>query len=136
MIDQLQETDWKLSKGFLALQNHTPKSTTTMEARSRKPVSSNEGIRIERERERDREYRRSFSSHGNGKKALRSNYFSLESMLLLVCLTASLLILPLILPPLPPPPFLLLLLPIGILALLMILAFMPCNVRDLTYTYM
>ncbi|KMT15600.1 hypothetical protein BVRB_3g059460 [Beta vulgaris subsp. vulgaris] len=81
---------------------------------------------------RNREYRRSFSQ-GNGKKALRGSYFGLESMLLLVCLTASLLILPLILPPLPPPPFLLLLVPIGIFGLLMILAFMPSNVRDLTY---
>lgn len=65
-----------------------------------------------------------------------SGYFSLESFCLLICLTVSLLILPLILPPLPPPPFMLLLLPIGILVVLMILAFMPSNVRDLTYTYM
>ncbi|KAF8041704.1 hypothetical protein BT93_A0338 [Corymbia citriodora subsp. variegata] len=67
---------------------------------------------------------------------LASGYFSLESLYLLICLTVSLLILPLILPPLPPPPFMLLLLPIGILVVLMILAFMPSNVRDLTYTYM
>ncbi|XP_022930113.1 ARGOS-like protein [Cucurbita moschata] len=46
----------------------------------------------------------------------------------LVCLAASLLILPLILPPLPAPPLmLLLLLPIGILGMLMVLAFMPSN---------
>lgn len=52
----------------------------------------------------------------------------------LVCLAASLLILPLILPPLPPPPLLLLLLlPIGILGMLMVLAFMPSNdTKDIT----
>ncbi|GAB4858971.1 hypothetical protein Ancab_010443 [Ancistrocladus abbreviatus] len=82
-----------------------------------------------------RDYQRSFSQV-NVKKSFRVSYFSLESMLLLVCLTASLLILPLIVPPLPPPPFMLLFLPIAILALLMILAFMPYNARDVTYTYM
>ncbi|CAL5417161.1 unnamed protein product [Camellia sinensis] len=84
-------------------------------------------------------YHRSFSQ-GQG-HARRIFPFSIESSLLLVCLTASLLILPLILPPLPPPPFMLLLLPIGILAVLMILAFMPSSdVRHITttatYTYM
>ncbi|XP_051126407.1 protein AUXIN-REGULATED GENE INVOLVED IN ORGAN SIZE-like [Andrographis paniculata] len=62
-------------------------------------------------------------------------YFPVESLCLLVCLTASLLILPLILPPLPPPPSLLLLLPIFILALLMFLAFMPSDSRKATYAY-
>lgn len=86
------------------------------------------------------EYHRSLSQgigKGSSRRLLpaRASYFSLESLLLLLCLTASLLILPLILPPLPPPPFMLLLLPIGILAVLMILAFMPSNVRDITYTY-
>ncbi|KAL0551652.1 hypothetical protein IC582_010741 [Cucumis melo] len=59
----------------------------------------------------------------------------------LLCLAASLLILPLVLPPLPPPPLmLLLLLPIGILGMLMVLAFMPSNdTKDITsssHTYM
>ncbi|KAJ0035760.1 hypothetical protein Pint_26474 [Pistacia integerrima] len=80
------------------------------------------------------EYHRSYSQ-GTSRRLLPANYYSLESLLLLICLTASLLILPLILPPLPPPPFMLLLLPIGILAVLMVLAFMPSNVRDITYTY-
>lgn len=57
----------------------------------------------------------------------RSSYFSLESMLVLVGLTASLLILPLILPPLPPPPFMLLLLPLCIFAVLMVFAIMPSS---------
>ncbi|XP_073307205.1 protein AUXIN-REGULATED GENE INVOLVED IN ORGAN SIZE-like [Primulina huaijiensis] len=64
-----------------------------------------------------------------------SRYFTLKPLFLLVCLTASLLILPLILPPLPPPPFMLLLLPICILAVLMVLAFMPSNVREMIYCF-
>ncbi|KAF7851373.1 hypothetical protein BT93_L4044 [Corymbia citriodora subsp. variegata] len=74
-------------------------------------------------------------SMGRGKFSQVTTNFSLEWILLLMCLTAILLILPLILPPLPPPPSMLLLLPIAILTVLMILAFMPSNVRDLTYTY-
>lgn len=69
-------------------------------------------------------------SQGPGKRIFSASYFSIESMLLLVCLTASLLLLPLVLPPLPPPPFMLLLVPICIFGLLMVLAFMPSsNVR-------
>lgn len=62
-------------------------------------------------------------SQGHGGRMGR--YFTHESLFVLVCLTASLLILPLILPPLPPPPFMLLMIPICILGLLMILAFNP-----------
>ncbi|KAF9679287.1 hypothetical protein SADUNF_Sadunf07G0124200 [Salix dunnii] len=79
------------------------------------------------------EYNRSLSQ-GSSRRLLTATHFSLVSLLLLICLTASLLILPLVLPPLPPPPFMLLLLPIGIFALLMVLAFMPSNARDITYT--
>ncbi|CAA0839323.1 Unknown protein [Striga hermonthica] len=68
------------------------------------------------------DYTRSLSQ-GHGKKMFR--YFTNESLLLLVCLTVSLIILPLVLPPLPPPPLMLLSVPIFILALLMVLAFMP-----------
>nr|GEV58064.1 ARGOS-like protein [Tanacetum cinerariifolium] len=57
----------------------------------------------------------------------RSSYFSLESMVVLVGLAASLLILPLILPPLPPPPFMLLLLPLCIFGVLMVFAIMPSS---------
>lgn len=144
MIGELRETDWKLPKSLFALRNYSPESIA-MDTRIRKNVAStmretssntmrnmystpmNEGMM-----RRDSEYRRSFPQ-GTGKKALRGSYFGLESMLLLVCLTASLLILPLILPPLPPPPLLLLLVPIGILGVLVILAFMPSNVKNLTY---
>ncbi|WMV40868.1 hypothetical protein MTR67_034253 [Solanum verrucosum] len=77
------------------------------------------------------EYGRLFSSQGKYAKRNVSStmsYFSLESMLFLICLTALLLLLPLILPPLPPPPpFMLLLIPIFIFILLIILAFMPSN---------
>lgn len=56
------------------------------------------------------------------------SYFSIESLLFLICLAALLLLLPLILPPLPPPPpFMLLMIPIFILLLLMVLAFMPSS---------
>jgi hypothetical protein len=41
----------------------------------------------------------------------------------------------LVLAPLPPPPFMLLLLPIGILVVLIVLAFMPSNARDITFAY-
>ncbi|KAI0493402.1 hypothetical protein KFK09_023518 [Dendrobium nobile] len=65
-------------------------------------------------------------------RSLSLGYFSVESFLLLACLTASLLFLPLILPPLPPPPAMLLLLPIGILLVLLILAFMHSDMRDVS----
>ncbi|MCD7458734.1 hypothetical protein HAX54_038989 [Datura stramonium] len=81
------------------------------------------------------EISRSFTQ-GHSKKMLSMSYFSLESIILLLCLTASLLLLPLILPPLPPPPFMLLLVPIFLLVVLMILAFMPSNVRNVTYSYL
>lgn len=71
----------------------------------------------------------------NSRKTFPLSYFSIESLLVLLCLTASLLLLPLILPPLPPPPFMLLLVPIGILAVLLILAFMPSDVRDVASSY-
>ncbi|XP_018437102.2 ARGOS-like protein [Raphanus sativus] len=69
----------------------------------------------------------SSSQSSRPRKLITASYFSLESVLVLVGLTASLLILPLILPPLPPPPFMLLLIPIGIMVLLMVLALMPSS---------
>ncbi|KAJ4957593.1 hypothetical protein NE237_024704 [Protea cynaroides] len=83
----------------------------------------------------DNDYRRSISQ-GNRIRSFPASYFSVESFLVLLCLTASLLILPVILPPLPPPPFMLLLLPIAILAVLMILAFMPWDIRDIALSFM
>ncbi|KAM7279838.1 hypothetical protein ACFE04_006972 [Oxalis oulophora] len=85
--------------------------------------------------EKRAEYHQNFSQGSNVGKKSRSSYFGLESLLLLVLLAASLLILPLVLPPLPPPPFMFLLIPIGILVLLMVIAFMPSNVKDGAYTY-
>lgn len=86
---------------------------------------------------RKMEYQRSFSQ-GHDRKV--KSYFTLQSLFLLICLTASLLVLPLILPPLPPPPpFMLLLLPVCLLVVLMFLAFLPSNVKQVTnnnYTYM
>lgn len=125
MNSEHSESKLRLSRAIINLQDHC--SSSIMDGRVRKiatPV-------VEK---RKMEYQRSYSQ-GTSRRLLPANYFSLESLLLLICLTASLLILPLILPPLPPPPFMLLLLPIGILAVLMVLAFMPSNVRDITYTY-
>ncbi|KAI3448781.1 hypothetical protein Pfo_005446 [Paulownia fortunei] len=48
-------------------------------------------------------------------------------LVVLAVFTASLLVLPPMLPPLPPPPMLLMLFPVGIMALLMALAFSPTN---------
>lgn len=73
---------------------------------------------------------------GNNRIGVGSEYFSLQSFLVLLCLTASLLILPLILPPLPPPPFMLLLLPVGIFVVLLVLAFMPSDVRGIASSYL
>ncbi|CAN6978998.1 unnamed protein product [Brassica oleracea var. botrytis] len=84
------------------------------------------------------EYIQTLSSQNSTRRLItKSSYFSLESMVVLVGLTASLLFLPLILPPLPPPPFMLLLVPIGIMVLLMVLALMPSsNAKHVTGTYM
>lgn len=127
---EVPEVDIRLSKGFIDLQAHCS-SGLDMDVKARP-----QGDEHQHYHQRSSLYHRSLShGRGSGRRLLPASYFSLESLLLLVCLTATLLILPLILPPLPPPPFMLLLLPIGILAVLMILAFMPSNVRDLTYTY-
>ncbi|XP_042433835.1 uncharacterized protein LOC122020132 isoform X1 [Zingiber officinale] len=85
------------------------------------------------DRDRDRD-RLSMASHGSRRQSVDNNsnpsssspaYFGAESCLLLLLLAVSLLILPLVLPPLPPPPSMLLLLPVGLLGVLFILAFMP-----------
>ncbi|XP_066337908.1 protein AUXIN-REGULATED GENE INVOLVED IN ORGAN SIZE-like [Miscanthus floridulus] len=70
------------------------------------------------------------------KKVIASTYFSIGAFLLLACLTVSLLILPLVLPPLPPPPSLLLWLPVCLLILLIVLAFMPTDVRSMAASYL
>lgn len=132
---EVPEADIKLSKGFINLQAHCS-SCLNMDVKARPQGDEGQKLEHPHYHQRSSLYRRSLShGRGSGRRLLPASYFSLESLLLLVCLTATLLILPLILPPLPPPPFMLLLLPIGILAVLMILAFMPSNVRDLTYTY-
>ncbi|GAB4825669.1 hypothetical protein Ancab_008542 [Ancistrocladus abbreviatus] len=131
MTFEVEETDLRLPKGLI---NHSS-SKIIMDRRMRSSTTATAAATPMVDEVKRRDHQGSFSQ-ANVKKPFKVSYFSIESLLLLICLTASLLILPLILPPLPPPPFMLLLLPIGILALLMILAFMPCNVRDLTYTYM
>lgn len=132
---ELPEAEARLSKGFIDL--HEQYSNCVMDGRSSiKRKISAASVELEYQHQRKVEYHHTLSQgKGSSRRLLPASYFSLESLLLLVCLTASLLILPLILPPLPPPPFMLLLVPIGILAVLMILAFMPCNMRDVTYPY-
>lgn len=124
MNAEKREAKLEMSKGFMNLQDQYLNSIMDVRA-ARNPTFSRRGGVVPLVEGRKSEYSRSLS----GGKMFR--YFTLESLFLLVCLTASLLILPLILPPLPPPPLMLLLLPICILGLLMILAFMPSsNVRD------
>ncbi|RXH94171.1 hypothetical protein DVH24_023855 [Malus domestica] len=84
------------------------------------------------------EYRRTLShGRGSGRSLLQASYFILKSLLIYLCLYASttLLIFSFDTSAIAFPRFMLLLHPIGILAVLMILAFRPFNVRDLTYTY-
>ncbi|CAL9161289.1 unnamed protein product [Musa hybrid cultivar] len=82
------------------------------------------------------EYKRTpMMHHEPDRRTSLSTYFSIESFLLLAFVTASLLVLPLILPPLPPPPSMLLLLPIGLLVVLLILAFMPSDIRNIASSY-
>ncbi|KAL9377372.1 hypothetical protein Peur_028707 [Populus x canadensis] len=128
------ESETRVPRSRINLQDRC--SSSIMDVRARKittnnPLAPPPNTRVEK---RKMEYNRSLSQ-GSSRRLLTASHFSLVSLLLLVCLTASLLILPLVLPPLPPPPFMLLLLPIGILVLLMFLAFMPSNARDITYTW-
>ncbi|XP_022849189.1 protein AUXIN-REGULATED GENE INVOLVED IN ORGAN SIZE [Olea europaea var. sylvestris] len=122
MINEQREPKLAMSNRFMNLQDQYLNSMMDVKAARNPTLLKRDGV-VQLVEGRKSENLRSFS----GRKTFR-----LESLFLLVCLTASLLILPLILPPLPPPPLMLLLLPICILALLMILAFVSSNVRDAT----
>lgn len=65
-----------------------------------------------------------------GTTAASQGYFSVELALVFVFVAASLAFLPLVLPPLSPPPFLLLLVPVGLLAVLVALAFVPLDAQS------
>ncbi|KAF5733561.1 hypothetical protein HS088_TW16G00001 [Tripterygium wilfordii] len=143
---EVPESDLRLPRGIINLEEHC--SSGIMDVRSRKvsmtATTKKTGTTNHHNHHHDyphviggkkMELHRTLLSHRSGKRLIPASYISLESLLLLICLTASLLILPLILPPLPPPPFMLLLVPVGIFVVLMILAFMPSNVRDITYAY-
>lgn len=68
----------------------------------------------------------SSNSHGGEVEGdFLSKYFNRKKLAVLVSITVALLVLPLVLPSLPPPPMVLLLLPICLLGLLLILAFVP-----------
>ncbi|KAL5206185.1 hypothetical protein ABZP36_034394 [Zizania latifolia] len=85
----------------------------------------------EQERQKQRRLNVADGGGGGGRASSLSSYFSTEAVLVLACVTVSLLVLPLILPPLPPPPSLLLLVPVCLLVLLMVLAFMPTDMRSM-----
>ncbi|MCD7465200.1 hypothetical protein HAX54_000778 [Datura stramonium] len=140
-ISERSEAKLRSSKGFINLEGHHQYVSNIMDM---KTTVNNSAAAFPRKNKNNNNYKigvegtkfsRSLSQSGTGKKVFSISYFSLESFLLLLCLSASLLLLPLILPPLPPPPFMLLLLPILILLLLMFLAFMPSNVKNVSYTY-
>jgi hypothetical protein len=57
-------------------------------------------------------------------------YFTAELVLACLFVAVSLALLPLVLPPLSPPPFLLLLVPVGLLAVLLALAFVPLDAHS------
>jgi hypothetical protein len=57
-------------------------------------------------------------------------YFTVELVMAFVCVTASLVLLPLVLPPLPPPPSLLLVVPVCLLAVLVAMAFVPLDAQS------
>ncbi|KAK1294521.1 hypothetical protein QJS10_CPA16g00029 [Acorus calamus] len=118
---------------------HRGLMSASMERGSRFTVSSNRGgfttprnQKRRPQRQQQQQHHQSPLMRGDGK----ASYFGVESFLVLLCLTASLLLLPLVLPPLPPPPFLLLLLPIGILGLLLVMAFMPSDIRGIASSYL
>lgn len=137
-MSERSEAKLRSSKGFVNLEGHHQYMSNIMDM---KTTVNNSAAAFPRKNNNNKigvegtKFSRSLSQSGTGKKVFSISYFSLESFLLLLCLSASLLLLPLILPPLPPPPFMLLLLPILILLLLMFLAFMPSNVKNVSYTY-
>lgn len=65
-----------------------------------------------------------------GTGAPPAGYFTAELVLACLFVAVSLALLPLVLPPLSPPPFLLLLVPVGLLAVLLALAFVPLDAHS------
>ncbi|GAA0154181.1 hypothetical protein LIER_37818 [Lithospermum erythrorhizon] len=134
MVVERQESELRQSNGMISIQDQyfrrladerTTTATTTTTKNLIPEVTMKQNVVRQQQ--------------GYGKKIMFSSpsYFGLESLVILVCLTASLLILPLILPPLPPPPFMLLSLPICILMGLVILAFSSSSGRGVSnYKYM
>ncbi|KAK7405533.1 hypothetical protein VNO78_06920 [Psophocarpus tetragonolobus] len=61
-------------------------------------------------------------------------FFNGVSILILAAVAVSTVLLPVVLPPLPPPPLVLLLFPVGIMAALILLVFVPSQVPVVTAT--
>ncbi|KAG9128908.1 hypothetical protein Leryth_009657 [Lithospermum erythrorhizon] len=127
MVMERQEAELRQSKGVISIQDwyfrRLMEETTPTKAKKPIPnITTTQNVRQQ--------------GHGQIMHS-SSSYFGSEYLVILICLTASILFLPLILPPLPPPPFMLLSLPICIFIVLMILAFSSSNTRGLTnYRYM
>jgi hypothetical protein len=62
--------------------------------------------------------------------APQPGYLNVQLIILFLSVAASLAFLPLVLPPLPPPPLSLLLVPVGLLAVLAALAFVPLDAQN------
>ncbi|CAM0884005.1 unnamed protein product [Alopecurus aequalis] len=73
-------------------------------------------------------------SHGGRQSYQRTppspGYFTVQLLMVFLWVAVSLAFLPLVLPPLPPPPLSLLLLPVGLLAVLAALAFVPLDAHS------
>jgi hypothetical protein len=69
-------------------------------------------------------------AQGTGALPPPAGYFTAELVLACLFVAVSLALLPLVLPPLSPPPSLLLLVPVGLLAVLLALAFVPLDAHS------
>ncbi|GJM92338.1 hypothetical protein PR202_ga08803 [Eleusine coracana subsp. coracana] len=103
---------------------------TIMERRTSSSKRSATHHRSRREAMHGTEHSSKHQRRQPGTTATRNGYFSVELVLVFLCVAASLAFLPLVLPPLSPPPFLLLLVPVGLLAVLVALAFVPLDAQN------
>ncbi|KAL6616514.1 hypothetical protein ACP70R_038784 [Stipagrostis hirtigluma subsp. patula] len=82
------------------------------------------------QKHKQQQQRRPPARGASGGQRSAPGYFTVELALAFLCVAASLAFLPLVLPPLSPPPFLLLLVPVGLLAVLVALAFVPLDAQS------
>ncbi|KAL5223291.1 hypothetical protein ABZP36_028004 [Zizania latifolia] len=94
-----------------------------MMSMERRSGSSNRPTRMQMAAEERKRQRRRRATTPPG-------YFPVELVAVFLCVTASLVFLPLVLPPLPPPPSLLLAVPVCLLAVLVAMAFVPLDAHS------